>query len=270
MDDTINPRAAPGSNITSDVGARLAADYAELIADVGTAAIDAQALPRTVEGPEDVAALSSHIVKLRDLKARAEAARVEEKEPHLRAGEVVDAFFKRLQEGCEQWRRMLTAPVDAYKQAQIRAEKERREAEAREARRREEDARRAREEAEAAARRARSPEKKEQHEQDAHFARIDESIAAATSEQATVATMVKSSELARERFEGRERSGLVTMRKTAVVYIEDAAKLDLELLRPFFKEEHLLAALKAWAKSINYAQKMPGAVAAQRDETIIR
>lgn len=270
MDADANPRAVPGSNITGDVAARLAADYADLITDIDVAIMDANALPPTVEGPEDVATVSSQAVKLRDLKARAEAARVVEKEPHLRAGEVVDAFFKTPQERIEAVRRTLSLSVDAYKQVQLRAERERREAEAREARRREEQARKAREEAEAAARRARAPETKERHEQDAHFARVDESIAAAATEQATVATMVKSSELARERFEGRERSGLVTMRRIPVVYIEDVAKLDLELLRPFLREEHLLAALKAWAKSTNYATKMPGAVAVQRDETVIK
>jgi len=270
MDADANPRAVPGSNITGDVAARLAADYADLVADVNAAIMAAHAMPLTVEGPEDVAALSSQAVKLRDLKARAEAARVVEKEPYLRSGEAVDAFFKTWQEMLEAVRKMLVAPIDSYKQAQLRAERERREAEAREARRREEQARKAREEAEAAARRARAPETRERHEQDAHFARVDESVAAAASEQATVATMVKSSELARERFEGKERSGVVTMRKAAVVYIEDVSLLDLELLRPFFREEHLLAALKAWAKNTNYAAKMPGAVAVQRDETIIR
>jgi flagellar biosynthesis GTPase FlhF len=268
--DTPNPRAVAGSNITGDVAARLTVDYAELLRDIEDALGQGGMLPHTVEGPEDVAAVSSHAVKLRDLKARAEAARVAEKEPHLRAGEVVDAFFKTPQEKLEGLRRVLSSSVDAYKQAQLRAERERREAEAREARRREDEARKAREEAEAAARRARSPERKEQHEQDAAFARTEETVAAEQRERATVETMVKPAEMVRERFEGRERSGVVTMRKTPVVYIEDSSLLDLELLRPFIREEHLLTALKAWAKATNYAQKMPGAVAVQRDETVIR
>ena len=270
MDADANPRAVPGSNITGDVAARLAVDYADLLDDIKAAIAEASALPPTVEGPEDVATVSSQAVKLRDLKARAEAARVVEKEPHLRAGEVVDAFFKTPQERLEQVRRVLSVSVDSYKQMQLRAERERREQEAREARRREEEARRVREEAEAAARRARSPEAKEQREQDAAFARIDESIANEERERAQVATMLKSGELVRERFEGRERSGLVTMRKTPVVFIEDTAKLDLEALRPFFKDDHLLAALKGWARATNYAEKMSGATVSLRDETVIK
>src|SRR5436190_4048246 len=127
MDADANPRAVPGSNITGDVAARLAADYADLVADVNAAIMAAHAMPLTVEGPEDVAALSSQAVKLRDLKARAEAARVVEKEPYLRSGEAVDAFFKTWQEMLEAVRKMLVAPIDSYKQAQLRAERERRE-----------------------------------------------------------------------------------------------------------------------------------------------
>src|SRR5436190_3022744 len=194
MDADATPRAVPGSNITGDVAPRLAVDYADLLDDIKAAIAEASALPPTVEGPEDVATVSSQAVKLRDLKARAEAARVVEKEPHLRAGEVVDAFFKTPQERLEQVRRVLSVSVDSYKQMQLRAERERREQEAREARRREEEARRVREEAEAAARRARSPEAKEQREQDAAFARIDESIANEERERAQVATMLKSGE----------------------------------------------------------------------------
>lgn len=60
------------------------------------------------------------------------------------------------------------------------------------------------------------------------------------------------------------------MRKTPVVFIEDVSQLDLELLRPFLKLEHLEQALRAWAKATNYAQEMPGATVAMRDATVIR
>ena len=60
------------------------------------------------------------------------------------------------------------------------------------------------------------------------------------------------------------------MRKTPVVYIDDVAKLDLELLRPFIKEEALLMALKGWAKATGYGQEMPGATVALRDATVVR
>ena len=65
-------------------------------------------------------------------------------------------------------------------------------------------------------------------------------------------------------------SGQVTRRKTAVVFIDDASELDLERLRPYLKEKHLLAALKAWAKATNYGREMPGATIGMRDATVVR
>lgn len=95
-------------------------------------------------------------------------------------------------------------------------------------------------------------------------------MADAKAEETTLATMQKSTAMVGERFEGSERSGQVGMRKKPVVFIEDIYKLDLELLRPFLREEHLLMALRAWAKETGYQQEMPGAVVALRDTTVVR
>jgi hypothetical protein len=72
-----------------------------------------------------------------------------------------------------------------------------------------------------------------------------------------------------EHFEG-ERSGLVTMRKHEVVYIDDVSKLDLEQLRPFIKAEHLQMALRAWARATNFARQMPGATITCRETPVVR
>jgi hypothetical protein len=210
------------------------------------------------------------VVKLRDIAVRTESHSKTEGEHYLRSKEAVDAFFFKLKEHIDNVRKELAARVDAYKQAQLAIERARREAEAAAARRAQEEARRAQVEAEAAQRRARSAESAMQREAEAARARVDAQMAAEAAEQTTLATMVKAGRMVGERFEGIERSGQVTMRKTPIVFIEDYSKLDLELLRPFMKEEHLLMALRQWAKATGYAQEMPGATVALRDSTIIR
>jgi len=84
-----------------------------------------------------------------------------------------------------------------------------------------------------------------------------------------MAAMAKASSLVGEHFEG-ERSGKVTMQRREVVLIDDIAKLDLEMLRPYFREEHLLMALRAWARATGFARQMPGATVALRPTTIVR
>ena len=106
-------------------------------------------------------------------------------------------------------------------------------------------------------------------QQEAARAKVDEALAAAAVEATTLATMASSSAMVGERFEG-DRSGHVGMRKTPVIFIDDINKLDLEALRPFIKEEHLLMALRQWAKVTAYQQEMPGATVALRDATVVR
>src|SRR5262249_62281917 len=86
-----------------------------------------------------------------------ESHRVAEKEPYLRGGDAVQAFFmKRVIEPLNKKQRELASRLDAYKQKQLAEERAKREAEAAAARQRQLEAQRAREEAEAAVRRARS------------------------------------------------------------------------------------------------------------------
>jgi hypothetical protein len=264
---TIGHNIAPFAEGISD---RLDLDYAELKSNAKAVLDDTESLPVIVETSADVEPIASAIKKLGDLVGRATAHRVAEKEPYLRAGDKVFAWFtKGLIEPLNARREQLRIRLDAFKQRQLAEERAKREAEAAIARAQQIAAQRAREEAEAAARRARSVETMAQREAEARQARVESDMAAARAEQTALATMASSSAMVRERFEG-ERSGHVGMRKTPVVIIEDVAKLDLELLRPFFKEEHLLMALKGWAKATGYQQEMPGAVVTIRDSTVVR
>jgi hypothetical protein len=264
MGDNIDAAYAQG--ITD----RLEQDYGELLDNAKNTIADADDLPHTVESSIDVSAIAAVVVKLRDVAARGESHRKAEKEPYLRAGEMVDAFFfRRVKEPLDLKRKELGGRLDIYKQRQLAEERARREAEAAAARKEQERALKEKAEAEAALKRARSAETAALREAELARARADSETAAIATEEAKLATMQKAGKMVGERFEG-DRSGQVTMRKTAVVFIDDVAKIDLERLRFYMKEEHILMALRAWAKATNYEEQMPGATVALREATVVR
>jgi chromosome condensin MukBEF ATPase and DNA-binding subunit MukB len=152
----------------------------------------------------------------------------------------------------------------------LEAEQAKRDAEAREAARklkeeqdRLEALRKAAEEAEAKAARARKPENIEAHQaaaEELHEAAARNEFfverAEEAAEDARIDTLAKPADMVRTRLAGGQ---LATMAQQPEVKILDASKLDKELLWPFIKEEHLLMALKAWAKTKSYKTPMAGA-----------
>ena len=263
---------AAGHNIIApfNIAERLESDFSALLAAVTDELNAAATLPEIVENSADMAEVAAVIVKLRDLVARCESHRRAEKEIWLRGGETVDAFFfKRLRDPLDFKRRILARRLDVYKQKQLVKERVRRGAEATEARRQQQQAQQTREQVEAAAGRARSSESKSQREQEAAAARVESDVANARAENATLQTKATAGHMVSERFEG-ERSGQVTMRRQEVCFINDASKLDLEKLRPYFTEPHLSQALRAWARATNFTRQMPGATVALREITVVR
>jgi hypothetical protein len=261
-----------GHNIVlSNIAERLEADFSALLAATADELNAAETLPETVENSTDMAEVAAVIIKLRDFAARAESHRQTEKQIWLRSAQAIDAFFiRRLKEPLDRMRKILSGRLNTYKQRQLAEARAQRETEATEARQRQLQAQRTREAAEDAVGRARSTESKLQREQEAASARVESDVADARVEDAMLQTKTKAASLVGERFEGLERSGLVTMRKHEVILINDIAKLDLEKLRPYLKEEHLLQALRQWARATHYKEKMPGAVVEMRDVTVVR
>jgi hypothetical protein len=280
-----NPRAVIGSNRPPDfaerIGAQIADDYAELASTASLSLEKARSLPETVEDEDTLEKYSSSIVDMRDTAARAEANRKMEKEPFWRAGQAVDGFFNGIQERLNKTIGILQKRVHAYNERKLAAERERRRLEAeetariaREKQEAEDRTRAAAEEARLAAERARKPELIEQksavatqQEQAAAGARVDAVVANEKAQDARIETLRKPSEMVRSRFdEGR----LVTMRQVGYVEILDKAKLDKEKLWPFLKDDDVLKALKAWAKTTSHKQAMDGAIVEMRDDTVIR
>ena len=193
-----------------------------------------------------------------------------EKEPFLRGGEIVDKFFLTPRDELSREERELKARVDRFKQRQLAEARRAREQAAAEARRVEAEAQRIREEAEAAARRARNADAIRQRQLEVEYAKVEETIAARETETAELATLASPASIVRERFEGPERSGMVSMKRAPFVQVEDYALVDLERLRPYLKPEHIEYACRMWAKATNYSETMPGLIAEMREVAFIK
>jgi len=280
-----NPRAIPGSNQAPDyaqrVTAEMAANYDTLASSVTAMLAHAKTLPATVESPEDSEKLSKAVKNMGDADDRAEAFRVREKEPYLRGGNAVDQFFKGLQDRLRKGRAILTARVHVYNEKRRIAEENRRLAELQKAREEADAAARkhaaeiaAQHEAEQAAARARRAENIEAHEQkaethavNAEGARVEAMIAQTIADDARIAALQKPAEMVRERFD----SGILnTMAQVGYVEILDRDKLDMNKLRPYFKDTELLRALGMYAKATSHKKPMDGAIIEMRANTVIR
>jgi hypothetical protein len=281
-----NPRAVMGANQQSpdyaaNMQKELEGNY-QALSDAASRHLEtARALPAMVDSDETMALFAPIVKDLRDTAKRADSIRTAEKEPHLRRGQAVDQFFKGIEDRLNKAVVILEARVNDYQQQKLAAERRRREEEARAAAQAAAEAR-ARAEAEEAARRAAALAADRARTQENMAKRQEEMQAAAKgaeeareearrreqeAEDARVETLRKSSDLVRTRLDD---GALVTMRQVPHVAIEDRYKLDYALLAPFLKEDHILSALKAWAKTTSHRTPMAGAIIEMRDATVIR
>lgn len=280
-----NPRAVAGSNQAPDhaqrVTEQMARDYEELSRSVATLLEKARELPESVDDESALERFSNVIVDMRDADARAESNRKAEKEYFLRGGQAVDGFFGGISERLTKGIAVLSKRVHVHNERKLAAERERRRLEAEEAARvakakQEAEARAVAEaeEARLAAERARKPENIEtkgqvaaEKEQVASTASIDAALATEQAQDARIETLRKPAEMVRTRFdEGR----LVTMKQVGYVEIVDKMALDKEKLWAFLRDDDVLKALKAWAKTTSHRQSMSGAIIEMRDATVIR
>jgi hypothetical protein len=271
----------PSANTIAEVTDRLARDYNEMTVTAAALLDRAEQLPEEIETEAELERFSNLVVEMRGTIARVEATRQAEKEPYLRSGQAVDGYFSTLKERIAKGMNVMTRRVSDYQNRKLRAERERLRREDEERRRiarvaaeQAERERREAEEARLAAERARKPETKQakqeiaaEQEAVAAHATVTANIAADEAEAARIDTLRKPSEIARSRFdEGR----LVTTREVGYVEITDKSALDKEALWPFLKEEEILKALRAWARTTSHKKPMDGAIVEMRDEAVIR
>jgi chemotaxis protein histidine kinase CheA len=288
-----NPRAVPGDNKAPDyarqVTETMARDYAALTQNVADMLEEARALPTEIDGEATLGLYAKLIKAFRDTTARITAFRTAEKEPYLRGGQAVDAFFFSLEDKCARRDRknkpgaadVLQARLDDYQQRKLAEEQARRRREAEEAARVEREAREAAakaaqeaEERRLAAERARAPAQVEAKEQAAQAAetasdaaRVEQQVASAAAEEKYVDTLARPADMVRTRV---DEGPLVTMQQVGYAEIEDDSKLDKNLLWPFLSIDAKEKALRAWAKTTGYRTKMDGAAIGHRNKSAVR
>lgn len=226
------------------------------------------------------------IKRIRDLAGKFNAFHTKEKEPYLRGGQAVDQKFygkidrllRRVRTNKPGAADVLNAMLTDYDNAVLAAEQERRRLAAVEAARiakaaqDKADAERiAAEEAAAAAERARKPETKEEKldvaqaaAQTSAAANVEATVATARAEEAHIETLAKPADLMRERGDDGTMS---TMAQEKYAEITDREKLDIAKLAPFLDYAALEKALRAWARTTDYRQAMPGASVGRRNKS---
>ncbi|MDO8534110.1 MAG: hypothetical protein Q7S17_05135 [Xanthobacteraceae bacterium] len=286
------PAAAQGTNVpdyAAEESARLAREFSGLEKDVTDLLAEARALPTTVEDEPTANLYTKTITRFGDLDTRLDKFRESEKLPYLRRGTAVDSFFGRMRERLFRKKKtdkaggadILHDRLHAYNVKREADERRKREEAERVAREAEEQARLAREkaqreqrEAEEKAARARKTANIEEQqrlareaEERAAAARAAEDEARDIRRDAEAAAAAKPADLVRERHEG---GAMNTMKQVPYVEMTDSMALDVVALWPFVKNDAKEAALKAWAKVVQYKKPMAGAIIEYRNETVVR
>lgn len=261
--------------------AELRRDYAALLSSVDSVLERMRALPKTVETDEEIDLYAIEIKAARELKKRLTGIHESEKAAPLGEGRAVDNVFFGAIDRLERRSNVKSAKpgaVDVCQQRindclnrrleKVRAQQAAEAAEAarklREVQEQLAAAQAAAAEAEAKAARARKEENIA-----AHAAEAEKWEAAATASKREFAAAIEAAEDAETALKSKpadvtrvrlESGSLATMKEEPIVQILDATKLDKELLWPFIKEEHILMALKAWAKTKAHKTPMVGAM----------
>lgn len=288
-----NERAVIGGNEPPDYG-QMAFDemsekyrghervISELLAEARTA-------PTEVNDEDTAGILTKLIKRGRDIDKQLESHREAEKEPHLRKEQGVDKYFFSWREKLARRKKtdkpglidILYARVDDYNQRKLRAELERRDAEAREAARieREATAKRLAEEQAARDRLAAAERARKQENIDAHqTAAADHAAAAQDAKRiedearvslhdAEAAAAAKPADMVRARVSD---DTILTGKKENYCDVIDVDKLDKDTLWAFVDDAAKVKACKQWAQVTQYKRQMPGANIGQRMKTVIR
>lgn len=253
--------------ITAD---QLKIDFAHIEKDVTAALALANKTPSLIEDDEDIAVCREAVKALMKEHKRAEAIRVETKNPYLDAERVVDSFFAALKKQLADVQAGIEARAKHYLDKKAADERARREAEAAAARaaerKRQEEAaaaataaaeeRRRAEEAEAAAAAEVESEKRAEAEAEAaearaaaeksaanaRAARQREIDAAATTARTQSAAEEKPADLARTRV----GDGMATLQQGFDFRIDAYATIDLDALRPYFSEADIEKAIRRY------------------------
>jgi hypothetical protein len=300
LNTPIDTRVVPGSNEAPDfakeVTDRIASEYVGLTNTLDELVNEMPKLPEQVKSDADALMTGALIKRFRDLDSRVDGVRVLEKEPYLRGGNAVDAFFFGLRDligkrnksdrkAKDGYADILQARINVFQnekiaaeQARLQAERVARERAEREAREKAAEEQRLAEEARLAAERARTAHTKAakdaaaaEQERIAAERKVAEQRAAEAAEDARLASLAKPADIARVRGNAAAGGGVtLTVAQEPYAAVEDRTKLDWSKIAPFFTDAEVEKALRAWARTTGHRVQMDGAAIGFRNKGVTR
>lgn len=300
LNEPLAPVAASKHNEAPDyakqVTDRIAGEYVGLTHTFDELATEALALPEEVKSDADALMTGALIKRLRDLDRRAEAVRELEKEPYLRGGNAVDAFFNGLRDKIAKRNRndrkakdgiadSLQNRINIYQEEKAAAERARREAEAAEARwlameaaRKAAEGARIAEEARLRAERARTEATRAAKAAEAERQAAESSRAASAAqvalekaEDTRIATLAKTADIVRVRGDDKVGGGVtLTSAQEPFAIVTDRSQLDMAALWPFFTDAEIEKAFRGWARTTGHRVKMAGGEVGFRNKGVTR
>lgn len=245
-------------NMHDDFGER----YAVLLASRDRVLEELEAIPTEIEDDETAGKVSDWIKKNAAYLKDAEAARVKEKEPYLEGGRLVDGFFAQITERLRKAKRTVQDRLTQYQRRRAEEERRRREEEARIARQKEEEERRKAEEARmaAAAAEAEAEERRKAAQKESEAEKVmsehaEQQMAKADTAEALAdqhaGDAVKAEKSARAKSADVSRTrgdfGAVASLRERWTF-EITGEVDLEALRPYFREADIDHAVRAFVR----------------------
>lgn len=224
----------------------LAENYAHMAQEIGGIAERANLLPKLVRNDDDLDRIGVVVKDAKAMLKRVDAARKEEKEPHLQAGREIDGFFKVMAERLDRIATVLEDRASEYQRQKAAEARRRAEEEARKLREKEEAERRKAEEA-AAAGRGKAADR----------ADLKAETLAERAAEAERQAEARAADLART----RGASGTLASAKTTMkVRIADLAAIQQSMgpLGPYIDSDAIQKAANSWLRVTKGAGKIPG------------
>ena len=241
-----------------DLATMLREDHADLITRRDGLHAAVERVPETVDDEQTAKDVTDFIKQIQACIKRANAKRVDTKEPFLEGGRQVDGFFKAITDPLGADKKEIERRLTVYQQA--RAAEERR--------RREEQARLDREAAEAAASEAAAREAALQSEEDlpaAVQAEIDAELAAEAARKSQREADAKAADMSRDRG---EFGGVASLRTYWTFEFTDYAHIDLEVLRAHLPRGAVEQAMRSFIKADG--REITGARIFEETQSVVR
>lgn len=211
-------------------------------------------LPAEITDEETAGKAAHYIKQVMASVKQLEAVRVNEKEPYLTLGRVVDGFFKNVTDPLAAAKNKAQRPLDSY--LKQKADAERRE--------REEAARQLRLKAEEEAMTAAALERAKQTEAAADMM-TQASISEMGADRMDTLAQAKPADLARSRSES---GALASLRTVWVGEVEDLAAIDLEILRHHLPPDAVQKAVNSYVRA--GGRMLRGAKIFEKSEAVVR